>query len=76
LRSRDVNNLLTSSQQKHFQSSYGTFVNRKRLQRDEPSQVKGGDEISFGPSSYFKYVFYTKGIAMPPAKRMRLDVYT
>lgn len=57
-------------------SSYGTYVNHKRLQKDEPSQIRGGDEISFGPSSYFKYVFYTKGIAMPSAKRMRLDVYT
>jgi len=70
-----VNNLLTSFQQKHFQSSYGTYINHKRLEKDEPSQIRGGDEISFGPSSYFKYVFYTKGIAMPPAKRMRLDEY-
>ena len=70
-----MNNLLTPSQKKHFQSSYGTYVNHKRLQKDEPSQIRGGDEISFGPSSYFKYVFYAKGIAMPPAKRMRLDMY-
>lgn len=68
-----MNNLLTSSQQKHFQSSYGTYLNHKRLEKDEPSQIKGGDEISFGPSSYFKYVFYTKGIDMPSAKRMKLD---
>jgi pSer/pThr/pTyr-binding forkhead associated (FHA) protein len=70
-----VNNLLTSSQQKHFQSSFGTYINGKRLKKDEASQIRGGDEISFGPSSYFKYVFYTKGIAMPPAKKMRLDKY-
>jgi len=70
-----VNNLLTSSQQKHFQSSYGTYINHKRLEKDEPSQIRGGDEISFGPSRYFKYVFYTKGTAMPPAKRMRPDEY-
>lgn len=70
-----MNNLLTSSQQKHFQSSYGTYVNHKRLEKDIPSQIRGGDEISFGPSSYFEYVFHTKGIAMPPAKRVRMDDY-
>lgn len=68
-----MNNLLTSSQQKHFQSSFGTYLNHKRLERDEPSEIRGGDEISFGPTGYFKYVFYTKGIAMPPGKKMRLE---
>jgi pSer/pThr/pTyr-binding forkhead associated (FHA) protein len=70
-----VNNLLTSFQQKHFQSSYGTYVNHKRLEKDKPSQIREGDEISFGltTGSSFKYMFYTKGIVMPPAKKMRLD---
>jgi pSer/pThr/pTyr-binding forkhead associated (FHA) protein len=72
---RDVNNLLTPSQQNHFQSSYGTYVNHKRLEKDEPFRVRDGDEISFGPNSNFKYVFYTKDISMNPAKRMRLDEY-
>jgi pSer/pThr/pTyr-binding forkhead associated (FHA) protein len=71
----DVNNLLTSFQQNHFQSSYGTYVNHKKLEKDEPSQIKHGDEISFGPNNNFKYVFYTKDTSINPAKRMRLDEY-
>jgi pSer/pThr/pTyr-binding forkhead associated (FHA) protein len=68
-----VNNLLIPPQQTYFQSSYGTYVNCKRLEKDEPSQIRDGDEISFGPGSNFKYKFHTKDTTMIPVKRMRLD---
>ncbi|XP_021917544.1 E3 ubiquitin-protein ligase rnf8-like isoform X2 [Zootermopsis nevadensis] len=54
-------------------STYGTYVNGKKLMQDRPTTLRDGDEVAFGPRTNFRYIFYTEDISTNPLKKIRLD---
>lgn len=57
----------------YFQSTFGTYVNNERLERDKPSPITDGDMIAFDNGNHFKYVFFTKDVSANSTKKIRLD---
>lgn len=54
-------------------STFGTYVNNERLEKDKPSLITDGDMIAFDNGNHFKYVFYTKDVSTNSTKKMRRD---
>ncbi|KAJ4443515.1 hypothetical protein ANN_05187 [Periplaneta americana] len=53
------------------QSTFGTFLNKRKLEKDKPTTLKDGDQIEF---STYNFTFYTKDTYSPCNKKMRLDI--
>ncbi|XP_069691814.1 E3 ubiquitin-protein ligase rnf8-B-like isoform X2 [Periplaneta americana] len=52
-------------------STFGTFLNKRKLEKDKPTTLKDGDQIEF---STYNFTFCTKDTYSPCNKKMRLDI--